>query len=95
MGHTKPEQLKDLQPVLNEIRNWENIKEKSPNIFYYNSKPFLHFHDKDGKRWADVRDGDSWGKPLEIDFGSTSAKKDAFLKAVKKRYLKLLKPQKA
>lgn len=86
MGHTQPDKLKDLQDVIDQIRSWGNIKEKSPNIFYLKSKPFLHFHDKDGQRWADVRDGETWGKELVIPFNSTLTQRSAFLKEVKRRY---------
>lgn len=54
MGHTKPQDLEDLKPVLDYIRTLEGLKEKTSNIFYYKSAPFLHFHDKNGKRWAEV-----------------------------------------
>jgi hypothetical protein len=89
VGHTKPSDLKDVQDLLDEIRQWEQIKEKSPNVFYFKSKPFLHFHDKDGKRWADVLDGDDWGKPLDLPFGATPKQKDTFLKVAMKRYRNL------
>ena len=86
MGHTKPDQLKDVQDLLDQVRKWENIKEKSPNVFYYKSKPFLHFHDKDGKRWADVLDCVSWGKPLDLPFDAEEKLKSKFLKEVSRRY---------
>lgn len=91
MGHTRPDNLKDLQITLDEIRKWEGIKEKVPNIFYFKTKPFLHFHDKDGRRWADVRDGETWGKELAIPFESSASQRNAFLKEVCKRYQNLMK----
>jgi hypothetical protein len=90
MGHTKPEDLKDVQHVLKEIRTWDDIKEKSPNIFYFKAKPFLHFHDKDGKRWADVLEGADWGKAVDLPFESTKLQYQSFLREVERRY-KLLK----
>lgn len=92
MGHTKPSDLKDLQDLLDQIRKWQGIKEKSPNIFYFKAKPFLHFHDKDGKRWADVRDGASWGKPLDIPFDATEKQKALFLKETKRRFILVSSP---
>ncbi len=91
MGHTRPNQLKDLQDTLDEIRKWDDLKEKSPNIFYFKAKPFLHFHDKDGLRWADVRDGETWGKELKIPFESSTTQRNTFLKEVRKRYQRLIK----
>jgi hypothetical protein len=90
MGHTQPKDLKDLQPILDQIRTWEHLKEKSPNIFYFKSKPFLHFHDKNGKRWADVRDGETWGKEIAIPFDCAAAQSRSFLDEVRRRYQGLL-----
>jgi hypothetical protein len=92
MGHTSPENLKDLQTVLDRIREWSGIKEKSDGIFYYKSTPFLHFHDKDGKRWADVRAGKEWGTALDIPFNSSSEEQDIFLEEVQRRYSCLATP---
>lgn len=91
MGHTRPDQLKDLQTTLDEIRNWVGIKETAANIFYLKSKPFLHFHDKDGRRWADVRDGGTWGKQLDVPFESSATQRCAFLEEVRRRYQDLTK----
>lgn len=88
MGHTKPQDLTDLKDILDQIRSWENIRETSPNIFYIRSTPFLHFHDKDGKRWADVKDSKTWGKPIEIPFNPTKAQQKKFLTEVQKRFQK-------
>jgi hypothetical protein len=91
MGHTRPDQLKDLQDTLDEIRKWEGIKEKSPNIFYFKARPFLHFPDKDGRRWADVCDGETWGQELTIPFESSTTQRNSFLKEIRKRYQNLMK----
>jgi hypothetical protein len=90
MGHTKPSDLKDLQDELESLRRWDFIKEKSPNVFYFKSKPFLHFHDKDGKRWADILDGHDWGVPVDVPFEASRKAKTLFLKEARTRYLKLL-----
>lgn len=81
MGHTKPNDLIDVQDVLERVRKLSNVREKSPNVFYFKSKPFLHFHDKDGKRWADVIHGGAW-KFLDMPFGASAKVKKAFLKEV-------------
>lgn len=47
-------------PVFDEIRTWPGIREPKPGIFYFKSKPFLHFHIKNGKRWADIRAAGDW-----------------------------------
>lgn len=86
MAHTTAEKLKDLHAQLESIRKWIGIKEKSHGVFYIKSTPFLHFHDKDGKRWADVRAGKQWGTPLEIPFDATAKEKEQFLQEVRARY---------
>ena len=69
---------------------YENIKEKSSGVFYFKSVPFLHFHDKDGKRWADVKVGSEW-KHLEIDFKPSEKAKNSFLKSVQVAHESLIK----
>jgi hypothetical protein len=88
LAHCPFEKLRDVAPVLKEVRGWEGIREPKPGIFYYKAKPFLHFHEKDGERWADVRDGADWGRPLDLAFGAGAALQKRFLAAVKKRYEK-------
>ncbi|HXH31814.1 MAG TPA: hypothetical protein VNJ01_13460 [Bacteriovoracaceae bacterium] len=81
MGHTKFEDLSDLSDELNKVRTLIGLKENCPGIFYFKSKPFLHFHDKDGVRWADIRVNDEWLK-LDIDFLATKKEKSKFMKKV-------------
>ena len=91
MGHTKPSDLLDLAKELSEIRELAGLKEKSPNVFYFKSVPFLHFHDKDGVRWADVRTTDGGWKKFEIDFKADIASRAKFLKAARAAYTTLTK----
>lgn len=86
MGHTKPQDLLDVQELLAQVRSWEHIREKSPNVFYYKSKPFLHFHDKAGRRWADVLEGGAWGPEVELPFRASAKLKATFLKEALRRY---------
>jgi hypothetical protein len=91
MGHTKPSDLLDLAKELSEIRTLEGLKEKSPNVFYHKAMPFLHFHDKDGVRWADVKDIDGAWCRLDIDFAASARARSNFLKAVRSAHSSLLK----
>jgi hypothetical protein len=50
-----------------------SVRERSPGVFYVKGLPFLHFHLKEGRRWADVRAGRTWGPPVEIPLGATAA----------------------
>ena len=86
MGHTSADNLKDIAEVLREIRAWPGIKEKGIGIFYLKSIPFLHFHDKDGKRWADVKTKDGWGAPLNLPFDPGLSQKADFLKKAESRF---------
>ena len=94
MAHTKPEQLIDLQQELEALRALENVREKSKGVFYYKSLPFLHFHDKDGARWADLKlKGGGWRK-LEIGFDAGKAERMRFLKDARAAHAELLAPKK-
>lgn len=86
MAHCPYEKLKDLESVLDKIRKWDGIREPKNGIFYFKSVPFLHFHIKDGKRWADAKLGKEWGPPMDIPFEATAKQKAAFLKEVEHRY---------
>lgn len=81
MGHTKPEALGDIAAEIATIRALEGLKEKGFAVFYLKSVPFLHFHDKDGRRWAHIKGPDGW-KQLDIPFGAKAGAKAAFLKSV-------------
>lgn len=85
MGHTKSQDLTDLSRELAQIRELEGLKEKSPGIFYYKAIGFLHFHDKDGKRWADIKAKDGW-QELAIDCGASAVQRKVFLSQVKKAH---------
>lgn len=86
MAHCPFNKLSDISDVLEEVRELEKLKEPKVGIFYLKSKGFLHFHEKDGRRWADVREGASWGDEIDLPFNATKTLKRAFLNEVKKRY---------
>ena len=86
MGHCKADEIQDLKQVISEIQSWDKIKEKGFGKLYFKSKGFLHFHSKDGRRWADVRDGENWGAEIDIPLKATASQKKKFLSEVMKRY---------
>jgi hypothetical protein len=86
MGHARHEDLLDLEDVLREIRKLPGISERSHGVFYLKRLPFLHFHTKDGNRWADVKVGTSWGPEIPLPFQCGSRAKRRFLKAVTERH---------
>ena len=91
MGHTKPENMKDLAPELEAIRRLDGIREKSIGAFYYRSNPFLHFHDKDGDRWADVKVPTGGYKRVDIPFCATKSARRGFLETINSAYAALPK----
>lgn len=86
MAHCPFDKLADLHDVFERLRTLPFIKELKPGIFYLKSKGFLHFHTDGVRRWADVRDGASWGKEIETPFGISAKAKAAFLKETLARY---------
>ncbi len=60
MAHATANDLKDLKTLLENIRTLEGLKEKSLGCFYYKNKGILHFHTKQGRRYAHVSDGKHW-----------------------------------
>lgn len=83
MGRCKYELLAPLEPALDAIRKIEGLVEKKPGIFYFKSKGFMHFHESDGKIWADIRDGNSWGTPIVVPNKVTKSFCNKFYLSVK------------
>ena len=86
MGRCDYKKLKDVEPALDELRKLKGIKEPKPGIFYLKSQGFLHFHEKDGKIWADAREGKDWGKPIDVPSKVSKTFIASFLKEVIRRY---------
>jgi hypothetical protein len=86
MGHASQDDLIDLSTELAVVRSWPQVNEPTPNTFYIKRTPFMHFHTKDGKRWADVRSGADWGPEIEVPWPASAAARAKFLKAIERRY---------
>jgi hypothetical protein len=86
MGHARDEDLRDLEDVLSAIRTWQGISEPTAGIFYLRRKPFLHFHTKDGLRWADAKVGELWGSAIRIPLNCGRRAKGKFLREIRVRY---------
>jgi hypothetical protein len=87
MARCPIEKLRDVQGVLNEIRLWPGIVEPRPGTFYIKRVPFLHFHERDGRRWADLRREGSF-VPIDLPFGLSAAQLRKFLKTVQTDFKK-------
>ena len=55
MKHATSETIIKIEPLLNRIRNFSELKEKKPGIYYYKSKAFLHFHEDSDLIFADIK----------------------------------------
>ncbi|MBF2053418.1 MAG: hypothetical protein IGS03_08140 [Candidatus Sericytochromatia bacterium] len=85
MAHARPKDLADLSELLARIRTLPGLKETQTGIFYRSGKGFLHFHTRQGERWADIREGPNWGEPVPLPFGADSQAQVAFLAVVRER----------
>ena len=86
LAHCPPEKLEDLAALLDEVRAWEGVVEKSFACFYLKSQGFLHFHVKGDDRWADARCGKEWGASIPIKLGASKSDKQKFLKTLRQYY---------
>jgi hypothetical protein len=55
MKHASGQALRDLQPLLDELRKLERLVERTPGAFYLKSRAFLHFHEDPSGLYADVK----------------------------------------
>jgi hypothetical protein len=55
MRHASETTLKELTPLLERLRSFDELIEKSPGSFYRKSKAFLHFHEDPLGIFVDVR----------------------------------------
>jgi hypothetical protein len=60
MKHAGAACLDALEPMLEQLRAIEGLKEKSRGTFYRKSKAFLHFHEDPAGFFADVKLGDDF-----------------------------------
>jgi hypothetical protein len=55
MKHATSASLDRINALLDEIRGFDELREKSRGVFYLKSRAFLHFHEDDETMYADVR----------------------------------------
>ncbi|MDO9337586.1 MAG: hypothetical protein Q7T61_14405 [Caulobacter sp.] len=55
MKHAGPAALDRLEPLLNELRAIDGLKEKARGVFYRRGRAFLHFHEDSSGLYADLR----------------------------------------
>lgn len=94
MAHCPPEQLEDIAEVLQELRALPGLVEKKTGIFYIKSDGFLHFHVKDGRRWAHVKTGRRGGwEEVELAFNAPATARKAFLTTVRRFQQAYMRPR--
>ena len=57
MKHAGVSALNRLESTLRDLREFSELRERSPGVFYRKSKPFLHFHEDATELYADLRIG--------------------------------------
>ena len=60
MKHAGPDALDQLEPILEEIRRFDGLREKKRGAFYCRSSGFLHFHEDPAGFFADLKVGDDY-----------------------------------
>ncbi|MFP6562065.1 hypothetical protein WJ542_27755 [Paraburkholderia sp. B3] len=60
--HAGWDALGRLESLLGALRECSELKERSRGVFYWKSKPFLHFHEDVGGLYADVRTGPEFAR---------------------------------
>ena len=55
MKHATSEALATLDPLLQKLRSRARLVERTPGVFYFKSKAFLHFHHDPSGVYADVK----------------------------------------
>ena len=76
----------ELEPLLSVLRTWPELTAKGRANFSVKGRAFLHFHQSRTSRRADVRDGRTWGAPIELPVGVLpKAVQRAFLEEVRRR----------
>ncbi|WMT50515.1 MAG: hypothetical protein RE471_05910 [Ferroplasma sp.] len=79
MKHARPEDLKEVEPLLIQIRRINNLKEKQTGHFYFRGINIVHFHIDNSRIFIDI--GDS---RTEIIFTDFAAQIDRILLEVRK-----------
>jgi hypothetical protein len=60
MKHASDTALESLEPLLVEIRKFNDLKETKRGVFYRKGAAFLHFHEDPVGLFADMRVGKEW-----------------------------------
>jgi hypothetical protein len=81
MRHARPDDLVDLQPLLEQLRGLDGLVERTPGSFYRRGRGFLHFHVDGDRLFCDVK---LTGPAFERVEATTRAQQRRLLTAVKR-----------
>jgi hypothetical protein len=81
MRHARPEDLAALEPLLGQLRDLDQLVERTPGSFYWKSKGFLHFHLDGDDTWCDVKLG---GPDFERVRVTTEAERQRLVREVRR-----------
>jgi hypothetical protein len=86
VAHCPPALLDDVGDLLDEVRAWAGVVERTPGVFYLRRQPFLHFHlGAGGRRRADIKGRSGW-RPVELPRPVSARRRRAFLRELRRRY---------
>jgi hypothetical protein len=86
VAHCPPGLLDDVVDVLDEVRGWAGVLEKTPGVFYVRREPFLHFHlAADGRRRADIKGRAGW-LAFPLPRPTSVRRSQALLRALRRCY---------
>lgn len=80
MKHATSETIARIELLLSRIRNFSELKEKKPGIYYYKSSAFLHFHEDENLVYADVKLNPPDFERLQV---STIAQQDKLINLIR------------
>lgn len=55
MKHATKAALSKIEPLLQSIRQYASLKERTHGVFYFKGQAFLHFHEDPAGLFADLR----------------------------------------
>jgi hypothetical protein len=79
--HASGAALDKLEPLLERIRAFTGLREKTRGVFYYKSQAFLHFHEEIDAVYADVKVDGSWQRYDVTEANDQRSLLDAISKA--------------
>jgi hypothetical protein len=79
MKHATAAAIARLAPLLDALRAFAELRERTPGTFYRGSQAFLHFHEDAAGDFADVKVGGDWQRTRV----STQRERAALLRRVR------------